>query len=58
MLPTSILSPSLILSETVTPLQWLGTAIILAAIAFNELGTGLFRHRNKVPEDQTPVSFD
>ncbi|WP_404356822.1 DMT family transporter [Cytobacillus firmus] len=46
-LPIAILSASIILSETVTPMQWLGTAIILAAIAFNELGTGLFRRRNK-----------
>ncbi|MCM3653103.1 EamA family transporter [Metabacillus litoralis] len=44
-LPIAILSASLILSETVTPLQWLGTAIILAAIALNELDTNLFRIR-------------
>ncbi|RHW36158.1 DMT family transporter [Lysinibacillus yapensis] len=41
-LPIAILSASLILSETVTPLQWLGTAIILAAIVLNELGANLF----------------
>jgi drug/metabolite transporter (DMT)-like permease len=41
-LPIAILSASLILSETVTPLQWLGTAIILVAIALNELGTLIF----------------
>jgi drug/metabolite transporter (DMT)-like permease len=34
-LPIAILSASIILLETVTPLQWLGTAIILVAIAFN-----------------------
>lgn len=44
-LPIAILSASIILSETVTPLQWLGTAIILAAIAFNEIGPNLFRIR-------------
>ncbi|WP_075619618.1 EamA family transporter [Paenisporosarcina indica] len=44
-LPIAILSASIILSETVTPLQWLGTAIILVAIAFNEFGTNLFRIR-------------
>ncbi|BAQ09386.1 drug/metabolite transporter superfamily [Bacillus sp. OxB-1] len=44
-LPIAILSASIILSETVTPLQWLGTAIILAAIAFNEIGPSLFRIR-------------
>ncbi len=42
-LPIAILSASLILSETVMPLQWLGTAIILVAIALNELGSNLFR---------------
>ncbi|MDF2037068.1 DMT family transporter [Cytobacillus oceanisediminis] len=46
-LPIAILSASIILSETVTPLQWAGTAIILAAIAFNELGTGFFRSRKE-----------
>ncbi|WP_099351421.1 EamA family transporter [Fredinandcohnia onubensis] len=44
-LPIAILSASIILSETVTPLQWVGTAIILAAIALNELGGKLFRVR-------------
>lgn len=41
-LPIAILSASLILSEAITPLQWLGTAIILVAIGLNELGTNLF----------------
>ncbi|ALC87179.1 multidrug DMT transporter permease [Bacillus sp. FJAT-22090] len=41
-LPIAILSASLILSEAVTPLQWLGTAIIIVAIGLNELGTNLF----------------
>lgn len=44
-LPIAILSASLILSETVTPEQWIGTAIILAAIALNELGTNLLPKR-------------
>lgn len=37
-LPVAIVSASIILSETVTPLQWLGTLLIIAAIAWNELG--------------------
>jgi drug/metabolite transporter (DMT)-like permease len=44
-LPISIISASIFLSEAVTPLQWLGTAIILVAIGLNELGTNLFRIR-------------
>lgn len=44
-LPVAILSASLILSEAVSPLQWFGIAIILAAIALNELGASLFRTR-------------
>ncbi|MFS0821153.1 EamA family transporter [Bacillus sp. 1P02SD] len=46
-LPIAILSASLILSETVTGLQWLGTIIILAAIALNELGSRLNRMRRR-----------
>ncbi|MFS0690585.1 DMT family transporter [Sporosarcina sp. 179-K 8C2 HS] len=42
-LPITILLASVILSEMVTPLQWLGTVIILMAIALNEFGTNLFR---------------
>ncbi len=42
-LPIAIISASIILSEAITPLQWLGTAIILGAIGLNELGTTLFR---------------
>lgn len=42
-LPIAILSASIILSETVTPLQWLGTVIILLAIAFNEVGSNIFK---------------
>jgi drug/metabolite transporter (DMT)-like permease len=44
-LPIAILSASLILSETVTPLQWIGTAIILASIFLNELGSTLLERR-------------
>ncbi|KAB2330763.1 DMT family transporter [Cytobacillus depressus] len=47
-LPIAILSASIILSEAVTPLQWLGTAIILAAIALNELGGSLLRVRSQI----------
>ncbi|WP_068674239.1 DMT family transporter [Oceanobacillus sp. Castelsardo] len=51
-LPIAILSASLILSETVTPLQWLGTAIILAAIALNELGTNYFKSKRMVRDEE------
>ncbi|NYF25686.1 DMT family transporter [Sporosarcina sp. JAI121] len=44
-LPIAIISASIILSEVVTPLQWLGTAIILMSIGLNEFGTNLFRIR-------------
>lgn len=44
-LPVSILSASIILAEAVTPLQWIGTVIILAAIILNELGSSLFKAR-------------
>ncbi|MET0959962.1 MAG: EamA family transporter [Psychrobacillus psychrotolerans] len=44
-LPNAILSAGLILSEAVMPLQWVGIAIILVAIAFNELGNNFFRIR-------------
>ncbi|MEH7387291.1 DMT family transporter [Bacillus sp. JJ1521] len=47
-LPVAILSASLILSETVTGLQWLGTAIILVAIVLNELGGRLYKARRHV----------
>ncbi|SDG84561.1 Threonine/homoserine efflux transporter RhtA [Planococcus glaciei] len=42
-LPIAILSASLILSEAVSPFQWFGIVIILAAIALNELSPNLFR---------------
>lgn len=51
-LPIAILSASIILSETVTPLQWLGTAIIFAAIGLNEIGNNLFRFRRNRLKDQ------
>lgn len=47
-LPIAILSASLILAENVSPLQWTGTAIILAAIALNELGSNLFGARRQM----------
>lgn len=46
-LPVTILLSSAILSEIVTPLQWIGTLIILAAIVLNELGANLFKIRRK-----------
>lgn len=47
-LPITILLASVILSELVTPLQWMGTVIILLAIALNELGANLFRKRKHI----------
>ncbi len=47
-LPIAILSASIILSETVTELQWLGTAIIIAAIAINELGNKRYNVRRHI----------
>ncbi|MEC5424060.1 DMT family transporter [Virgibacillus sp. C22-A2] len=38
-LPIAIISASIILSETITPLQWLGTILIILAIILNELGS-------------------
>ncbi len=53
-LPIAIVSASIILSETVTPLQWVGTAIILMAIVFNEVGSNLFRiRRHSNPSTKT-----
>ena len=49
-LPITIFLARLILSETVTLLQWIGIAIILVAIVFNELGTNLFRIRKSAPK--------
>ncbi|KKK39846.1 multidrug DMT transporter permease [Mesobacillus campisalis] len=46
-LPIAILSASLILSEIVTPLQWVGISIILIAIALNELGANFIRMRKR-----------
>ncbi|MEK4248584.1 EamA family transporter [Paenibacillus sp. FSL W7-1287] len=46
-LPIAILSASIILSETVTPLQWIGTAVILAAIVWNELGSNILYKRRQ-----------
>ncbi|WP_339251642.1 DMT family transporter [Sporosarcina sp. FSL W8-0480] len=47
-LPITILLASVILSELVTPLQWVGTAIILLAIILNELGSNLFRIKRQI----------
>ena len=44
-LPIAILSASIILSETVTPLQWLGIVIILIAVTLNELAPNITRLR-------------
>lgn len=38
-LPIAIISASIILAETITPLQWIGTLLIIAAIILNELGS-------------------
>jgi drug/metabolite transporter (DMT)-like permease len=46
-LPVAIISASLILSETVTPLQWLGTTIILVAIVLNEVGANIMQKGRK-----------
>lgn len=46
-LPIAILSASMILSETVTTLQWVGIFIILASITLNELGPKLYQIRMK-----------
>src|SRR5690606_33321457 len=53
-LPVAILSASIILSETVTPLQWIGTAIILLAIALNELGTSII---HKIKNKRRPPRY-
>lgn len=42
-LPVAIVSASIILSEAVTPLQWFGTLLIIAAIVWNELGIATLR---------------
>ncbi|WP_047983237.1 EamA family transporter [Ornithinibacillus californiensis] len=52
-LPVAILSASLILSETVTPVQWFGIAIILVAIVLNELGTNYFKKNEKIEQHVT-----
>lgn len=46
-LPVAILSASIILSETVNTVQWLGIVIILAAIALNEVGPNLIRGKKR-----------
>lgn len=46
-LPVAIISAMLILSETVTLLQWMGILLIIAAIILNELGEKLVNDRRK-----------
>lgn len=50
-LPIAILTASLILSENVTMLQWLGIAIILIAIVLNEFGPSFIRNRTLLNKD-------
>ncbi|WP_079507515.1 EamA family transporter [Mesobacillus jeotgali] len=45
-LPIALISARLILSETVTPLQWLGVCIILLSIVLNEAGTRIYLRRS------------
>ena len=49
-LPVAILSASIILSETVTAVQWLGIMLILVAIVLNEIGPNLVRKRMRSKE--------
>lgn len=49
-LPVAILSASIILSETVTAVQWLGIVLILMAIVLNEIGPNLVRKRMRSKE--------
>ena len=46
-LPVAILSANIILSETVTAVQWLGIMLILAAIVLNEIGPNFIRMRKR-----------
>ncbi len=41
-LPVAIISASIILSESITLVQWLGTSLIIVAIILNELGSMRF----------------
>jgi drug/metabolite transporter (DMT)-like permease len=45
-LPIALISARLILSEMVTPLQWLGVCIILLSIVLNEAGTRIYLRRS------------
>lgn len=49
-LPVAILSASIILSETVTAVQWLGIMLILVAIVLNEIGPNIIRMRKRSKE--------
>lgn len=46
-LPVAIVSASIILSESINPLQWLGILLIILSIIMNELGFPLTRIREK-----------
>jgi drug/metabolite transporter (DMT)-like permease len=45
-LPIALISARLILSEMVTPLQWLGVCVILLSIVLNEAGTRIYLRRS------------
>lgn len=44
-LPVAIISASIILSESITLVQWVGTSLIIVAIILNELGSMRFYHK-------------
>lgn len=46
-LPVAVIMASLILSETVTPLQWIGIILIVMAISFDEVKLLLLRVKNR-----------
>ncbi|MER1990767.1 MAG: EamA/RhaT family transporter, partial [Solibacillus isronensis] len=52
-LPVAILSASIILAETVTPLQWIGIVLILIAIVLNEIGPNIIRMRKTYKENNS-----
>ncbi|MER2121746.1 MAG: DMT family transporter [Solibacillus sp.] len=52
-LPVAILSASIILAETVTPLQWIGIVLILIAIVLNEIGPNIIRMRKTFKENNS-----
>ncbi|SDQ10366.1 EamA family transporter [Virgibacillus salinus] len=50
-LPVAIISASIILSESITLVQWLGTFLIIVAIILNELGSMRLYHRKHSASD-------